>query len=142
HAGSGYPATVGDILFTIRTDNLATVYGYYYNYQTSGITSDTDFYIPVCYWNVPVGGSFGTASAIHINQSKEWYDQMGVSASDSLFSFEVYNSSGELVSEDSWKVPSDYQSYSVFVYYDVTYPFVSDFSQRKFWNAVSSAKYS
>lgn len=142
HAGSGYPATVGDILFTVRTDNVATVYGLYYNYQTSGITSSTDFYIPVCYWKVSVGSDINTASAIPIKQSTEWYNQMGVSASDNLDSFEVYNSSGELVSEDFWTVPSDYESYFVFVFYDVTSPFIDDFSQRKFWNAVSSAKYS
>lgn len=142
HAGSGYPATVGDILFTIRTDNLATVYGLYYNYQTSGITSSTDFYIPVCYWKVTVGSDINTVSAIHINQSTEWYTQMVVSASDNLGSLEVFNSSGELVSEASWTVPSDYESYFVFVYYDVTYPFLDDFAQRKFWDAVSSAKYS
>lgn len=144
HAGSGYPATVGDILFTIRTDNLVTVYGLYYNYQTSGITASTDFYIPVCYWKVSVGSDINIDSAIHINQSTEWYNQMMVSASDSdnLYGFEVFNSSGELVSEDYWTVPSDYESYFVFVYYDVTYPFLDDFSQRKFWNAVSSAKYS
>lgn len=142
HAGSGYPATVGDILFTIRTDNLVTVYGLYYNYQTSGITASTDFYIPVCYWKVSVGSDINTGSAIHINQSTEWYNQMGVSASDNFHSLEVFNSSGELVSEASWTVPSDYESYFVFIYYDVTFPFLDDFAQRKFWNAVSSAKYS
>lgn len=142
HAGSGYPATVGDILFTVRTENVATVYGLYYNYQTSGITASTDFYIPVCYWKVSVGSDINTFSAIHINQSTEWYNQMGVSASDNLDSFKVYNSSGELVSEDSWTVPSDYESYFVFVFYDVTSPFIDDFSQRKFWEAVSAAKYS
>lgn len=142
HAGSGYPATVGDILFTVRTDNVATVYGLYYNYQTSGITSSTDFYIPVCYWKVTIGSDINIGSEIHIKQSTEWYNQMGVSASDNLDSLEVYNSSGELVSEDSWTVPSDYESYFVFVFYDVTSPFLDEFSQRKFWNAVSSAKYS
>lgn len=142
HAGSGYPATVGDISFTITTENLVTVYGLYYNYQTSGITSSTDFYIPVCYWNVTVGSNISIGSEIHINQSSEWYTQMSISASDSLDFLEVYNSSGKLVSEDSWTVPSDYQSYFVFVFYDVTSPFANVFSQRKFWNAVSSAKYS
>lgn len=142
HAGSGYPATVGDILFTIRTDNVATVYGLYYNYQTSGITSSTDFYIPVCYWKVTIGSYINIGSEIHINQSNEWYNQMGVSASDNFDSLEVFNSSGELVSQDSWTVPSDYESYFVFIYYDVTFPFLDDFAQRKFWNAVSSAKYS
>ena len=144
YAGSGYPATVGDILFTIRTDNLATVYGFYYNYQTSGITSSTDFYIPVFFWNVTVGSDINTDSAIHINQSSEWYAQMGVSASESFEYFRVYNSSGELVSQDSWTVPSDYKSYFVFVSYnkDAFNQFINDFSQRKFWNAVCSAKYS
>ena len=142
HAGSGYPATVGDILFTIRTDNVATVYGFYYNYQTSGITSSTDFYIPVYYWKVTVGSEINTGSAIHINQTAEWYTQMSVSASAIPDSFKVYNSSGELVGEDTWTVPSDYKSYFVFVFYNVTFPFSNDISQRKFWNAVSSAKYS
>lgn len=142
HAGSGYPATVGDILFTIRTDNLVTVYGYYYNYQTSDITASTDFYIPVFYWKVSVGSDISTVSATHINQSTEWYTQMGVSASDNFHSLEVFNSSGELVTDESWIVPSDYKSYTVFVYYDVGFLFLDDFLQRKFWNAVSSAKYS
>lgn len=142
HGGSGYPATVGNILFTITSQDTVTVYGFYYNYQTSGITSATDFYIPVCYWKVPVGSDINIGSEIHINQSAEWYTQMCVSASDILDTIQVYNSSGKLVSEDSWIVPSDYQSYFVFVFYDVTYPFANDFSQRKFWNAVSSAKYS
>ena len=142
HAGSGYPATVGDILFTIRTDNLATVYGLYYNYQTSGITSSTDFFIPVCYWNVTVGSDINTGSVIHINQSSEWYAQMGVSSSSSLACLYVYDSSGELVGEDTWTVPSDYRSYFVFVYYHTGIPFDNEFLQRKFWNAVSSAKYS
>lgn len=143
HAGSGYPATVGDILFTIRTDNVATVYGFYFNYQTSGITSSTDFYIPVFYWKVIVGSDISIGSEIHINQSTEWYNQMGVSASDIILdSFDVYNSSGEYVTSDSWTVPSDYESYIVFVHFDVIYPFSDDFAQRKFWNAVSSAKYS
>ena len=142
HAGSGYPATVGDILFTIRTDNLATVYGFYYNYQTSGITSSTDFFIPVCYWNVTVGSDINIGSEIHINQSSEWYAQMVSSSSGSLAGLYVYDSSGELVGQDSWTVPSGYQSYFVFVYYDTSSPFANEFLQRKFWNAVSSAKYS
>lgn len=142
HAGSGYPATVGDILFTVRTDNLATVYGFYYNYQTSGITSSTDFYIPVCYWFVPVGDSINIGSEIFITQSNEWYTQMGVASSSSLYGFYVYDSSGADVAEDSWTVPSDYQSYFVFVYYHTDFPFANEFLQVKFWNAVSSAKYS
>lgn len=142
HAGSGYPATVGDILFTVRTDNLATVYGFYYNYQTSGITSSTDFYIRVCHWTVPVGSEINIGSEIPISQSSEWYAQMGVASSDSLGGFYVYDSSGAEVVEDSWTVPSDYQSYFVFVYYHTGMPFANEFLQRKFWNAVSSAKYS
>lgn len=144
HLGSGYPATVGDILFTITTENLVTVYGFYYNYQTSGITSSTDFYIPVCYWTVPVGDSINIGSEIYITQSNEWYTQMGVGASDSFEYIKVYNSSGKLVSQNSWSVPSDYQSYLVFMSYDkdAYNLFTNDFSQRKFWNAVSSAKYS
>lgn len=144
HGGSGYPATVGNILFTITSQDTVTVYGFYYNYQTSGITSATDFYIPVFYWKVPVGADINIGSAIHINQSTEWYTQMGVSASESFEYFRVYNSSGKLVSQGPWTVPSDYQSYFVFVSYakDVFNLFTNDFSQRKFWNAVSSAKYS
>lgn len=142
HLGSGYPATVGDILFTITTENLVTVYGFYYNYQTSGITSSTDFCIPVCYWNVPVGSQINIGSEISITQSNEWYTQMGLASSSSLDGFYVYDSSGADVVEDSWTVPSDYQSYFVFVYYHTDMPFANEFLQRKFWNAVCSAKYS
>lgn len=144
HGGSGYPATVGNILFTITSQDTVTVYGFYYNYQTSGISASTDFYIPVFYWQVPIGASIDIGSETHINQSTEWYTQMGVSASESFEYFRVYNSSGKLVSQDSWTVPSDYQSYFVFVSYDkdAMNLFANDFSQRKFCNAVSSAKYS
>lgn len=141
HLGPGYPATVGDILFTITTENLVTVYGLYYNYQTSGITSSTDFYIPVCYWTVPVGDSINIGSEIFITQSNEWYTQMGVASSSSLGGFYVYDSSGVDVVEDSWTVPSDYQSYFVFVYYHTGSPFANEFLQRKFWNAIANAKY-
>lgn len=143
HAGSGYPATVGNILFTITSQDTVTVYGFYYNYQTSGITSATDFYIPVCYWKVPVGASISYSDSKNIPLSKDWYEQMLLTSSSVLASFEVYNSSGNIVSEDSWTVPSDYQTFFVMVYFDgITHPFQNEFLQRKFWNAVSSAKYS
>lgn len=141
HGGSGYPATVGNILFTITSQDTVTVYGFYYNYQTSGITSATDFCIPVWSWQVPVGSSIYFSAGNHIPQSAEWYDQMGVASSSSLDGFYVYDSSGAFVVEDSWTVPSDYQSYFVFVYYHTGMPFASEYSQRTFWNAIANAKY-
>lgn len=142
HSGTGYPATVGNILFTITSQDTVTVYGFYYNYKTSGITSATDFYIPVCYWKVPIGGSIDFSSETHIKQSTEWYTQMMLSSSSSLDAFEVYNSSGKLVGEDSWDVPSDYQTFFIMVYFDgITYPFQNEFLQRKFWRAIVTANY-
>ena len=142
YAGSGYPATVGNILFTITSQDTVTVYGFYYNYQTSGITSATDFYIPVCYWKVPLGASIDFSSTNYISQSSDWYAQMLLSSSSVLASFEVYDSSGKLVSEDSWTVPSDYQTFFIMVYFDgITHPFQNEFLQRKFWRQIVSANY-
>lgn len=141
--GTGYPATVGNILFTITSQQTVTVYGYYFNYQTSGITADTSFFIPVCYWKVPVGAEIIFSNATLIPQSTEWYRQMCLTPSYSYNSFTVYDSSHTYVTDVSWTVSSDFSSYFIMMlYYDGSNSVFNNFSlQRAFWDAIADAKY-
>lgn len=135
-----YPATIGEIHFTIYGRPTTRINAYWLNYQSSNITGYTDYLTPVAYFNATVGASLPVNDVQYIPQSDEWYTVLNVKPNTAPTAYYWYNLSGDYIGDSGYPVPAGYKDLILIAWYGDNL-FYNQFGKLvNFWRSVSTAR--